>query len=174
MPEETISPVGIQERIHVMRGLRVILDADLAALYGLKTFRLNETVKRNRLRFPERYCFQLTREEALGLRSSQIAMTSGKSRSISYLPWAFTEHGALMAATTLNSETGVAISHRIIEAFVALRQLAANHRVLAQRLDELESRVGQHDAAISDAIAALRQLAFPDGPEHGRKIGFQP
>ncbi len=174
MTDKTSSPAIIQERIHVVRGLRVILDADLAALYGVPTKRFNEAVKRNQERFPPSFCFQLTQPETIGILRSQIATTLGKYRSTRYLPLAFTEHGALMAATVLNSPTAVAISIRLIEAFVALRQLAANHRVLTKRLDELESRVGQHDAAISDAITALRQLAFPDGPKHGRKIGFHP
>lgn len=161
----------ILPRIHIVRGVRVILDTDLAALYGNPTYRLNEAVKRNRLRFPEAYCFQLNREEVLVLRSSQFAMTLGKSRGLNYLPWAFTEHGALMSATVLSSDTAIAVSHRIIEAFVALRQLAADQLTLSKRLDELERTVGKHDAALAATIEALCQLAAPSAPQHGRRIG---
>lgn len=165
----------IPSRIVVLRGQRVILDADLATLYGVPTKRLNEQVKRNARRFPEDFCFQLTRVEARDLARlrSQFA-TLKQGQHIKHLPYAFTEHGAVQAANVLNSETAIAMGVQVVRAFVQLRRLFADHRTLAAKLHELEQRVGGHDAQLGAVIQAIRQLAAPDSPRHRRKIGFHP
>jgi hypothetical protein len=174
MPTDELPPSDqIQDRILVLRGHRVLLDADLARFYGVPTSRFNEAVKRNADRFPEDFRFQLTPEE-LTINSSQIAMSSQRHRGATYLPWAFTEHGALMAANVLNSPRAVQMSLVVIRAFVALRRMVSDQKALAEKLTELDARVGAHDEQIGEIIEAIRQLAAPAEPEHGRKIGFHP
>lgn len=177
----------IQSHIHVLRGVRVILDADLAALYGVPTKRLNEQVKRNARRFPEDFMFQLTREEAeilLCSRSqfatlnpstrnrSQFATGSQRHRDLRFLPFAFTEHGAVQAANVLSSETAVEMGVQVVRAFNHLRRLFADHRALAAKLAELEKRIGGHDAQIAAVIQAIRQLAAGESNRSRRRIGF--
>lgn len=154
-----------------MRGARVIIDADLARLYDVPTFRLNEAVKRNVDRFPADFRFQLTDDE-LGRLTSQFAISKPGRGGRRTHPWAFTEHGALMAATILNSPRAVQMSLVIIRAFVRLRQLVVNHKAIATKLAELDARVGAHDEQLAALVEALRQLALPDAPEHGRKMGI--
>jgi hypothetical protein len=161
----------IQGRIIVLRGVRVVLDRDLAVLYGVPTKRLLEQVRRNAERFPEDFCFQLERQEVANLRS-QFATSSGGHGGRRYAPHAFTEHGALMAANVLNSPQAVAMSVHVVRAFVRLRQLMVDHRALAAKLAELDARVGAHDEQLAAIIAAIRQLTAPAGPTHLRKIGF--
>jgi hypothetical protein len=176
MSETEIVPLEtIQSCILVLRGVRVMLDADLANLYGVPTRRLNEQVKRNRKRFPEDFMFQLTRAEAreLGRLRSQNA-TLKRGEHIKHLPFAFTEHGAIMAANVISSARAVAMSVVVVRAFVRLRQLVVNHKAIAAKLAELESRVGAHDEQLAAVIEAIRQLTAPEGPRHRRKIGFQP
>ena len=153
--------------------LGLCLDRDLAALYGVPTFRLNETVKRNADRFPADFRFQLTAEES-GRLTSQSAISKPGRGGRRTLPWAFTEHGALMAATILNSPRAVQMSVVIVRAFVRLRQLLVNHKALSAKLNELDARVGAHDEQLAAIVDAVRQLAAPDGPRHRRKIGFHP
>ena len=177
MSETEIVPLEtIQSCILVLRGVRVMLDADLANLYGVPTRRLNEQVKRNRKRFPEDFMFQLTRAEAreLGRLRSQNATSSGTHGGRRYAPFAFTEHGAIMAANVISSARAVAMSVVVVRAFVRLRQLVVNHKAIAAKLAELESRVGAHDEQLAAVIEAIRQLTAPEGPRHRRKIGFQP
>lgn len=149
----------------------MIIDADLARLYGVPTFRLNEAVKRNVDRFPADFRFQLTDDE-LGRLTSQFAISKPGRGGRRTHPWAFTEHGALMAATILNSPRAVQMSLVIIRAFVRLRQLVVNHKAIATKLAELDARVGAHDEQLAALVEALRQLALPDAPEHGRKMGI--
>lgn len=180
----------IQSRILVIRGVRVILDEDLAKLYRVPTHRLNQAVKRNADRFPNDFRFQLTRQEVTNL-ISQIVISSSAPRDASCLrsqivisnlghggrrklPYAFTEHGALMAANVLNSPAAITMSVQVIRAFVQLRQLLINHKALAAKLAELDARVGAHDTRLAALITAIRNLAAPDGPRHRRKIGFHP
>lgn len=161
----------IQSRILVLRGQRVLLDRDLAALYGVATKRLMEQVRRNADRFPLDFCFQLDDQEVAVLRS-QFA-TSNKGRGgRRYRPFAFTEHGALMAANVLQSAEAVVMSVHVVRAFVRLRQLLVDHRALAAKLAELDARVGAHDEQLAALVAAIRQLMAPAVPEHGRKIGY--
>jgi len=166
----------IASRILVLRGLRVMLDADLAALYGVSTKRLNEQVRRNRVRFPADFMFRVTNQEIVNLRS-QCATSSGMSRhgGRRYLPFAFTEHGALMVANVLDSAHAVEVSVYVVRAFVELRGLLATNKALAHRLDQLEARIGkrlaEQDQSIVEIIAAIRNLMSPREPKR-RPIGF--
>jgi len=161
--------VPVESRIFVQRGQKVILDSDLAELYGVPVKRLNEQVKRNRVRFPQDFMFQLSAEEEQSLRSQNATSKRGGRR---YLPYAFTEHGAIMAATVLNSERAVQMSVFVVRAFVRLREVLATNQQLAGKIDELERRLDTHDASIQELIEAIRELMEP-APASGRPIGFQ-
>jgi hypothetical protein len=160
----------LQGAIHLIRGQRVMLDFDLAMIYGVTTKRLNEQLKRNRLRFPADFAFQLTVQEFRTLKS-QIATSSshgGKRK----LPWVFTEHGALMLASVLNSAIAVQASVRVVRAFVRLREMVAANAQLAAKLEELERRFDSHDEAIANLFATLKQLLEPSEAPKRREIGF--
>jgi hypothetical protein len=161
----------IASAILVLRGQRVILDADLATLYGVTTKALNQAVKRNAERFPDDFFFRPTRNEVDALNRSQSVTGSQKHRDPRFPPFAFTEHGAIMAATILNSKCAVEMSVYVVRAFVQLRRLLASNTELAQRLRELERKLEGHDAAITAMLAAIRELMNP--PEAKRRaIGF--
>lgn len=162
--------VSVDSRILVVRQQKVILDTDLAELYGVPVKRLNEQVKRNRERFPSDFMFRLTDEEQESLRSQNATSKSGRGGR-RYAPYAFTEHGAIMAATVLNSERAVEMSVFVVRAFVRLREMLATNEKLAAKIDELEQRLDTHDASIQDLIEAIRQMMLPE-PATGRKIGF--
>jgi hypothetical protein len=171
------SPDLIADRIAIVRGLRVILDTDLATLYGVETRRLNEQVRRNAGRFPAEFMFRVTNQEVAHLKS-QIG-TSNKGRGgTRKLPLAFTEHGALMAATILNSRRAIQMSVYVIRAFVQMRETLAAHKELSDRLNELEARLGRrlhgHDRAIGDILKAIRQLMTPPELPPRRGVGFLP
>lgn len=161
----------IQNRILMLKGQRVLLDADLASLYCVTTKQLNQQVKRNPNRFPLAFCFQLTADESHALRSHFVTSKIGRGGR-RYHPYAFTEHGALMAANVLSSQRAIAMSVQVIQAFVQLRQIFATHKTLAAKLDELDVRVSKHDKHLSSLIETIRLLTSPDSPIHGRKIGF--
>ncbi|MBI3765955.1 MAG: ORF6N domain-containing protein, partial [Ignavibacteriales bacterium] len=155
----------------LIRGKKVILDSDLARIYAIPTFRLNEAVKRNLARFPEDFMFQLTSEEYKVL-TSQIAISNTGRGGRRTSPYVFTEHGAMMAANVLKSERAVRMSVYVVRAFVKLREMFATHVELAQKLSELEWKVGRHDADIGAIVDAIRQLTTPpDKPR--RRIGFR-
>ena len=158
----------VENAIHLIRGQRVMLDSDLAQIYGVTTKRLNEQLRRNRKRFPSDFAFQLTREEFTGLRS-QIATSSYGGRR--YLPWVFTEHGALMLANVLNSDVAIEASIRVVRAFVHLREIVSANAELARKFAQLERRLDAHDEQIAHLFAAIRQLLAP-APEKKREIGF--
>ena len=147
----------------------------MAALYGVTTKRFNEQVKRNLDRFPSDFMLQLTVEEAAALRSQFATLEPGRGRHRKYPPYAFTEHGAIMAAMILNSARAVEMSTYVVRAFVQLRELLASNKELAKRLDELEARLARrpatHDQAITEIIRAIRQLMNPPEPKK-RPIGF--
>jgi len=172
-----LMPGQISQRIFELRGQRVMLDSDLAALYGVETRRLNEQVRRNLERFPEDFAFQLTAEE-WGILRSQFAISKSTKGSGGrrYTPWAFTEHGAIQAANVLNSPQAAEMGVYVVRAFVYLRSLALSHKDLALRLDELEQRIGQklqsHDQAIAGLIETIRELMQPPAPKKKRPIGF--
>jgi hypothetical protein len=160
----------IEPRILMLRGLRVILDADLAALYGVATKRLNEQVKRNLARFPDDFAWTLTRAEKLEVVANCDHLA--KLKFSRHLPYAFTEHGALMAASVLNTPRAIDVSVYVIRAFVRIRELLSTHKELATKLGELEQKVSSHDAAIQSLVAAIRQLMAPASTPPRRKIGF--
>jgi len=162
----------IEQAIYLIRGQRVMLDSDLAVLYDLSTKRLNEQVRRNLNRFPPDFVFQLTEEEAESLRS-QIATSKIGRGGRRYLPYAFTEHGAVMLASVLNSPRAVAASIFVVRAFVRLRELVADHKELAAKIAQLERKIGAHDESIRALIVTIRQLVAPAPAKKGR-IGFKP
>jgi len=160
---------NVEAAIYLVRGERVMLDSDLAAIYGTSTTRLNEQLRRNRQRFPEDFAFQLTREEFTNLISQNaISKSHGGRRK---LPWVFTEHGAIMLASVLNSSIAIQASVRVVRAFVRLREMVAANAQLAGQLAELERRLDSHDEAIVDLFAALKRLLEPE-PKVKREIGF--
>lgn len=138
----TVPSGHVEKRIFVIRGHRVMLDSDLAELYGVPTKRLNEAVHRNAMRFPEDFMFQLTTEESDPLRSQIATLKPGRGRHRKYLSYVFTEQGVAMLSSVLNSERAVQVNISIMRAFVALRRAAASHAVLSRRLDELERKHG--------------------------------
>ena len=159
---------GIEQHIMIIRDKRVMIDEDLALLYGVTTRRLNEQVKRNLVRFPEDFMFQLTAQEAASMRSQSA---TASKRTIGHRPFAFTEHGAIMAASVLSSPRAVEASVWVVRAFVKFREALATNRVLLKKLSELEAKVGTHDAELQLIIKALKGLMAE--PEKKKKpIGF--
>jgi len=157
----------IEQKIYLIRGHKVMLDRDLAVLYGVPTFRLNEQVKRNKKRFPGDFMFQLTREENNSLRS-QFAILTEKKYDI-YRPYAFTEQGVAMLSSVLNSERAIQVNIQIIRTFIKLRRLLATHKDLLKKIEEMEKR---YDKQFRIVFQVIRGLA--DAPkEPKRKIGFQ-
>ena len=168
----TLAPVEeISRTILLLRRQRIILDADLAALYGVPTKALNQAVKRNAERFPDDFMFRLTRAETEILNRSQIVTGSQKHRDPRFPPFAFTEHGAIMAATILNSQRAVQMSIFVVRAFVRLRELLASNIALARKLDDLERKYQHHDDTIAAILSAIRELMNPPAPKR-RPIGF--
>lgn len=173
MPKiKAIVPVErIESRILLIRGHKAMLDSDLAELYGVTTKRLNEQVKRNKERFPADFMFQLTSEETKNLRS-QFATSNRERGGRRYRPYAFTEHGAIMAASVLNTHRAIEVSVYVVRAFVKLREILRTHKELARKLAELEKRIEGHDEEIMALFEAIRQLMEP--PEKPTKrIGFR-
>jgi len=170
-PPKSAEPIF--PHVSVMRDACVMLDSDLAALYGVSTKRLNEQVRRNRGQFPEDFMFQLTDVEAAALRS-QIATlkTVGRGQHRKYQPWVFTEHGAIMAATVLNSERAVAMSVFIVRAFVKMRTELLADATLEARLQVIEKTLLGHDSALRDVIQKLRPLLLPPPELPKPRIGF--
>jgi hypothetical protein len=188
-------PVGksLEPLIFTIRGHRVIFDADLARLYGVTTKRLNEATKRNRQRFPGDFAFQLTTGELPAFRSqlatltrqpsdpasdksnwSQFATSSSHHRGATYRPWAFTEHGALMAANILRSGRAVQMSVYVIRAFVRLREQVVANQAILRRLAEIDKTLLQHDASLRDIYRKLLPLLQPPPAPAKRRIGFLP
>lgn len=160
--------------IYTIRNEAVVIDRDLALLYGIETKRFNEQFRRNQRRFPADFAFQLTSEEFVSLRS-QIATLepAGRGRHRKYLPWAFTEHGALMAGTILNSERAVAMSVYVVRAFVKMRRELLANATLEARLHKIDKTLLSHDSALRDLYAKLRPLLLPPpDPPPKRLIGF--
>jgi len=172
LKQSNLIPVErIDNVIHLIRGEKVILDVDLASLYGVETRVLVQSVKRNVQRFPKDFMFRLSSGEFDSLRSQFVISKSRGGRR--YVPYVFTEHGAIMAANMLNSRRAVRMSVFVVRAFVKLRQTALQYKELAAKIAELERKVGTHDQAIASTIAAIRQLM--SSPAHERKqIGFRP
>jgi hypothetical protein len=161
----------VDSKILVLRGQRVILDTDLAELYGVRVRHLNQQAKRNSKRFPPAFRFQLSPLE-LKILKSQNVISSERHGGARYRPYAFTEHGAIMAATVLNSERAIEMSVFVVLAFVRMRRAIAGNRNILTKLAELEHRLKSHDADIQDLMDAIRELMSPEQPNR-RRIGFE-
>jgi hypothetical protein len=167
---ESIVPVElIEKKILLIRRQKVMLSMDLAELYGVEHRVLMQAIHRNIDRFPEDFMFQLSPREFTNLKSQFVTSSWGGMRKA---PHAFTEHGALMAASVLNSKCAVEASVFIIRAFVRLREMISSHKALAEKLNELEKRLEGHDASITEIVKVIQYLAQPDGPLKKKKIGF--
>ena len=174
MPDKrAMVPVGkIEQRILLIRGEKVIVDADLSEFYGVPTKRLNEQVKRNKDRFPDDFMFQISAEE-----KSEVVANCDHLSKLKYsksLPYAFTEHGAIMAASVLNSKTAVEVSVYIVRAFVKLRRMVAENKELSMRIVQIERHLAEHDEQIIELIKAIKQLLKPEPPPKKRRIGYHP
>ncbi len=170
MSKYTLHPIP-DEVIRTIRGQRVILDSDLAAIYGVETKNLNKAIQRNRTRFPADFMFQLAREEVGNLKF-QIGTSSGGWGGRRKLPYAFTEHGAIMAATVLNSPRAVEMSVFVVRAFVKMREQLLATATLAQRLAEVEKELLLHDAALRELFEQIRPLLLPPPDPPRKPIGF--
>ena len=184
------APEFVLPKIHAVRRQKVVLDADLAKLYGVPTFRFNEAVKRNAVRFPEDFRFQLTADEAENLMSQNaiskavpdeflrsqnaILKNDGRGRHRKYLPWVFTEHGALMAANVLRSEQAVQMSLYLIRAFVALREQLVSNLSTLRRLSEIDKKLLEHDVVLREVLERLQPLLNPPPAPKKPLIGFHP
>ncbi len=171
-PSQLPVPVEmIERRIYLIRGNKVMLDRDLAELYGAPTFRLNEQVKRNRKRFPDDFMFQLTRQES-DVLTSQIAISKTGRGGRRTLPYAFTEQGVAMLSSVLNSDRAITVNIAIMRAFVQLREMLASHKDLARRMADLEREQKEQGEQIAAVFQAIQQLLEP--PEQPkRQIGFR-
>lgn len=189
-------PLALDSLILTIRGQKVLLDADLAAIYEVETKRLNEQVKRNAARFPADFMFQLSRDETADLQDSrsqiatlsatpprktgdepnrsQIATGSQRHRDPRFLPYAFTEHGAIMAATVLNSPAAVTMSVFVVRAFVRMREHLAANAAILQRLAEIDKTLLEHDQALGLIWQQLQPLLQPPPEPPPRRIGFRP
>lgn len=175
--KKTSQPVHIDSVIHLVRSQRVILDTDLAKIYGIPTFRLNEAIKRNRDRFPNDFMLQLTKDEYNAL-TSQIAISNRGRGGRRTLPYAFTEHGAVMAANILKSDRAVQMSIFVVRAFIKMRETLTFNKALSDKLNELEKKLAErlnvHEKAIVYILGEIKKLMEPPQlPEPKRRpIGF--
>jgi len=169
---QPLFPLGpLERRIYLIRGQKVMLDADLALLYGVTTFNLNKAVRRNSDRFPSDFMFRLTAQEYRSLRF-QIGILK-RGQHAKYLPHAFTEQGVAMLSGVLRSKRAVQVNIAIMRAFIYLRELALTHKDVALKLTELERRIKTHDADIRNIFDALREIMEPPA-QNRRSIGFRP
>lgn len=167
-----VPPISDRLRIFRVRGQAVVLDSDLAAIYGVKTSNFNKALRRNRDRFPEDFCFKLDTQEFADLKFQFGTSSSHGGRR--KLPWVFTEHGAIMAATILNSPRAVAMSVYVVRAFVQLRNELLANTTLEKRLAHIEKTLMSHDAALRDIYEKIRPLLLPPPEPPKRRIGFRP
>lgn len=168
---KSIVPVGkIENRILLIRGEKVIVDSDLSELYGVPTKRLNEQVKRNSDRFPSDFVFQLSSEE-----KSQVVANCDHLEKLKFSksnPYAFTEHGAIMAASVLNSPQAIETSVFIVRAFIKLREMVSGQKELQRKISRIENKLSKHDEDIVQLVALIKKLLAPDPPPKKRRIGF--
>lgn len=165
-------PTQIENSILLIRGEKVIIDADLASFYGVSTKRLNEQVKRNINRFPKDFRFQLSKDE-----KDKVVANCDHLNKLKYSrlpPYAFTEHGALMAASVLNTDRAVELSVFVVRAFVKLRRVISLHKEIEQKIDDLENRMIEHDDQLVQIVKVLKQLLNPLLPTKKYRIGFRP
>jgi hypothetical protein len=159
----------IEQRIFLVRGKRVMLDADLADLYQVETRALVQAVKRNRDRFPTDFMFQLSIEEAAAMRSQTVI---GSKRNVRYEPYAFTEHGVAMLSSVLRSKRAVQMNILIIRAFIKLRDILAAHQDLARAIEDLRRKQDEHGGQITAIIETINELLLPEPVPEKRRIGF--
>jgi hypothetical protein len=166
------APVGdITRSILALRGHKVLLDEDLATLYGVEIRVLVQAVKRNAARFPEDFMFQLSGPEWAALRSQSVTLKAGRGQHRKYRPYAFTEQGVAMLSSVLRSGRAIAVNIQIMRAFVRMREMLASNTALSRKLDELERKYQHHDEAITAILSAIRELMNPPVPKR-RPIGF--
>lgn len=170
MDLENIKNHQISDKIYLIRGIKVMLDRDLAELYGTETKKLKQQVNRNINRFPEHFMFELTREENEALRSHFVTLKRGEHSK--YLPYAFSEHGILMLANVIKSDLAIAMSIKIIEVFVKFREMLTSQKDLLLRFEHLEKLVIQHDDDIQSIFNALKQL-IQQKNEPREPVGFK-
>jgi hypothetical protein len=168
-PHPTIPTAIIERKIYLVRGHKVMVDSDLAELYGVEVRVLNQAVKRNLTRFPKDFMFQLTTDEATLLRSQIVTLKTGRGTHRKFLPYAFTEQGVAMLSSVLKSERAVQVNVTIMRTFVKIRELLGTHADLVRRLDELEKRYDKQFAVVFEAI---RHLMTPEPVPPSRRIGF--
>lgn len=159
----------IERKILLIRGQKVMLDSDLAALYGVETKVLNQAVRRNIKRFPDDFMFELSSAENESLRSQTVTLKIGRGQHRKYLPYAFTEQGVAMLSSVINSDRAIEVNILIMRAFVKLREMIASHKDLAKKLDDLEKK---YDSQFKLVFDAIRQLMTPPEPKKKRPIGF--
>ena len=166
-----IQPFLIEKSILMIRGEKVIIDADLASFYGVSTKRLNEQIKRNRERFPEDFLFQLNKEE-----KNEVVANCDHLNNLKYsrsLPFVFTEHGVLMAASVLNTPWAVKVSVFIVRVFIKLRKVISEHKEIVSKISQIEQQLSEHDDQLVQNLQALKLLLKPDTPQKKYRIGFQ-
>lgn len=167
MPDETIINM-----IYYIRGHKVMLDADLAEMYGVETKRLKEAVKRNIERFPEQYMFELTKKEGDSLRSQIATLKKGRGKHSKYFPYAFTEHGVLMVANVLKSKRAIKTSMRIIDVFIRMREMLSTHKDILLKLEHMEKQLSKNNSEIQYIFDVLKQLLHqPNKPM--KRIGYK-
>ena len=160
--EKTEVPIvdeSIMNKIHLIRNQKIMLDRDLAELYGVETKRLKEAVRRNRQRFPEDFMFELKEDEFVSLRT-QIASSNEKRGGVRYLPMAFTEQGVTMLSCILNSERAIVVNIRVIRIFTKMREMLLTHKDILLQLEKIEQRIGTHDSQIELIFNYLKKLLF--------------
>jgi hypothetical protein len=179
-PAHLMSADPVLPPIHTVRGQRVMLDGDLARLYHVATMVFNQAIRRNLVRFPKDFSFQLTREELVNLKSQIVISSSDAGPPMSgghggtrKLPWVFTEHGAIMAATILRSERAVAMSVYVVRAFVRMREELLTNAVVLKRLALIDRKLLEHDVVLQDVVGKLMPLLAPPAGPPKRKIGFR-
>lgn len=161
----------VAQRIQLIRGQRAVLDTDLAAFYGETTKRFNQQVNRNLARFPDDFMFRLNEEEFAALRLQFATLKTGRGQHRKYLPYAFTEHGAIMAATLLNSQRATELSVYVVRAFVELRGMLSSNRELAMKVHSLERKVSVHERHIAELVESMAEMLASPPPSKG-SIGF--
>lgn len=169
-PPKTLDEV--RTLIHTIGGQRIMLDADLAALYGVETKALNQAVRRNIERFPDDFMFELTRDEYQSLRSQIVTLDTGRGRHSKYLPLAFTEQGVAMLSSVLRSKRAIEVNIAIMRAFVQIRQLGAQYKELAALVEKIDRRSIKNSEDIELVIRALKEIMSPKAPAGKRRIGF--
>jgi hypothetical protein len=164
----------IHELIHEINGYKVMLDFDLAKLYGVDTRTLNQAMKRNLERFPSDFSFQLTKEQWSSLRSQIVILENGRGKYSKYLPYAFTEHGVTMLASILKSERAVKMNIAIVRAFIALRKISMHYNELAEKIKELEIRYNKQFSDVYDVLVAMQEdKKQADDFANRERIGFK-